>query len=236
MPMPSRGPASTLVCCLLATLLLACSSAPAEPDDSTDEHTQHNATAADATVEQPDHSDQPDNADEEQQEASKDAHIADVLESTDPEKLVALDGDNDETEDDTEEVRAEGGLGLVGTDPPPDSPATGATTEIHQPHIEGHCEVEDVERTFDARSTAVRYCYEHQLLSNHELQGELTVEFRIEPDGTPGDVTIDDSTLDNEDAQECIQSAVQRLEFTAPDDEQSCQVDVPMEFAPGQTE
>lgn len=233
-----------LACYLLTALLLACSPAAAEQTPSSE--------SDDSATAQADADDQEDESDEDEQEASEDEDSAEVLEQIDDDNLVALAADDD----DVLIGRGEGGMGLrgdgdsvessqdsgrVGGLGEDDESSPGAevqsgsqpaapTTEIDEPDVDEHCDNENIADRFEERTPAVQHCYERQLQPNPELQGELTVEFRIEPDGSPNDVAINDSTVDDEQVEGCVERIVQRMAFSAPDDDQSCDAEVSMEF------
>jgi hypothetical protein len=63
----------------------------------------------------------------------------------------------------------------------------------------------------------LRFCFEWQLDAHPELRGQLTMEWRILPDGTVTDANVVEDALHDETVLRCFRGVIGRLEFPAPE-------------------
>jgi hypothetical protein len=61
-----------------------------------------------------------------------------------------------------------------------------------------------LDATIKRHFNQVRYCYEKRLPQRPDLEGALTVRFRLELDGTITWAEIRDSTLEDPEVEECV--------------------------------
>jgi hypothetical protein len=67
-----------------------------------------------------------------------------------------------------------------------------------------------VERTFARKTTELQDCWTREYEKNHDrkLEGDLTIQMNVLPDGRASDVKIVKTTLNNADIINCVQRAV----------------------------
>ena len=63
----------------------------------------------------------------------------------------------------------------------------------------------------------LRFCFEWQLDLHPELEGRVTMEWRILPDGTVEDANVAEDALEDETVLRCFRGVIGRLEFPPPD-------------------
>lgn len=73
-----------------------------------------------------------------------------------------------------------------------------------------------VRRAIRQHLNAIRYCYSRALLTNHQLEGRVSVEFAIAADGKVATAKILTSTLADAAAEQCITAAIRRIVFPKP--------------------
>ncbi|MEZ4436799.1 MAG: AgmX/PglI C-terminal domain-containing protein [bacterium] len=100
------------------------------------------------------------------------------------------------------------------------------------PGLGGHCKEGDITRVVGARQSGIKYCYEKALARAPELQGKVTVNWRILLDGKVGSVMIEASTLGDREVEDCISRQVRRWSFPKPEGGM-CQVRYPFVFNAG---
>lgn len=98
--------------------------------------------------------------------------------------------------------------------------------------VAGFCKEKDISRVVNARRRGIQYCYEKELARNPELQGKVTLSWRIMLDGKVGKVLIESSTLGNKDVEGCMIRQVQRWSFPKPEGGM-CQIKFPFVFNAG---
>ena len=67
---------------------------------------------------------------------------------------------------------------------------------------------QEIQRVILGHIKAIQYCYERELKRNPELKGKVTVRITVHPDGHVSEVTILNSTLNNERVERCIRSRI----------------------------
>ncbi|MBK6849447.1 MAG: AgmX/PglI C-terminal domain-containing protein [Proteobacteria bacterium] len=82
--------------------------------------------------------------------------------------------------------------------------------------IRGGLDKELVRRAIRQHLNAIRYCYSRALLTNHQLEGRVSVEFAIAADGKVATAKILTSTLADTAAEQCITAAIRRIVFPKP--------------------
>ncbi|MEZ4467181.1 MAG: AgmX/PglI C-terminal domain-containing protein [bacterium] len=81
----------------------------------------------------------------------------------------------------------------------------------------GFCQEADVMRVVQARRGAVQHCYETALRSRPELQGKISVSWRIGLDGAVAAAHIESSTVADPTVASCVLRQVKRWTFAKPD-------------------
>lgn len=91
----------------------------------------------------------------------------------------------------------------------------------------------DIARVMRRNEARFKYCYERQLQANPNLQGKLTIRFRIAPNGQVAGVGIDSSTLEDSAVESCVSKVTRTLSFPAPRGGGVVEVSYPFIFVQG---
>jgi hypothetical protein len=81
---------------------------------------------------------------------------------------------------------------------------------------EGHLDRGEIQRVINAHIYQVQGCYERQLMKDPSLSGKVSFQWLITPSGAVSSVRVGSSTLRSTEATTCIQSAIGRWTFPAP--------------------
>jgi hypothetical protein len=92
-----------------------------------------------------------------------------------------------------------------------------ARTDVGQGTMAGFCKESDIQRVVNAHRAGIQYCYEKELARNPELQGKVTLNWRIGLDGKVMKVLVENSSLHNASVESCMQHQVERWTFTKPE-------------------
>jgi len=95
----------------------------------------------------------------------------------------------------------------------------------------GACDKGDIAKNVRRRASALRACYEMQLLSEPELKGKVTLQWTIEPDGRVAGAKIVTDTIKNGKVVDCVLRTIKRIRFKKPDGGK-CVLQWPFVFAP----
>lgn len=98
--------------------------------------------------------------------------------------------------------------------------------------LSGFCKQADILRVVSARQSGIQYCYEKELARNPELNGRVTMSWRIGLDGAVVNAFVESSTLGNKQVEGCIARQIQRWRFAKPEGGM-CQVRFPFVFNAG---
>ncbi|MCB9545184.1 MAG: AgmX/PglI C-terminal domain-containing protein [Myxococcales bacterium] len=98
--------------------------------------------------------------------------------------------------------------------------------------VAGFCKQQDIQRVVSARSSGIQYCYERELARNPELQGKVSMSWRIGLDGKVVKAIVESSTLGNKTVEGCMLRQIERWTFPKPDGGM-CQIKYPFVFSAG---
>ena len=98
--------------------------------------------------------------------------------------------------------------------------------------IAGFCKEKDILRVVSRRQRGIQYCYEKELARNPELQGKVTMSWRIALNGKVAKVIVQSSTLKNRKVEGCMKRQIKRWRFPKPEGGM-CQVRFPFVFNAG---
>ena len=98
--------------------------------------------------------------------------------------------------------------------------------------VAGFCKEKDITRVVNSRQRGITYCYEKELARNPELQGKVTMSWRIGLDGKVVKVLVASSTLGSKSVEGCMKRAIQRWRFPKPEGGM-CQIRFPFVFTAG---
>ncbi len=93
--------------------------------------------------------------------------------------------------------------------------------------VRGDLDKSTIRRYLLRRIPKMRYCYEKELLENPELEGALTVDFEITPQGLVENVEA--SGL-QESVGECVSETIRTIQFPIPNDGGAVHVTYPFTF------
>ena len=96
----------------------------------------------------------------------------------------------------------------------------------------GGCDRGDIAKNVKRRASALRACYEMQLLSKPDLQGKVTVQWTIDTEGQVKGEKVVSKTLNNDAVTDCVMRTIRRIRFKKPD-AGICVIQWPFVFAPG---
>lgn len=99
-------------------------------------------------------------------------------------------------------------------------------------NIMGFCKEKDILRVVGGRQRGIQYCYEKELARNPELNGKVTMGWRIGLDGKVAKVVVQSSTLGNKSVEGCMKRQIQRWRFPKPEGGM-CQIRFPFVFNAG---
>ncbi len=89
---------------------------------------------------------------------------------------------------------------------------------ISQRHdVRLYCDKQHIREIIKEAAPRIRACYTNQLAETPDLAGKVLSSFKIMPGGEVGKSSISESTLNNQDVEECINAVIQTLEFDATD-------------------
>ncbi len=100
------------------------------------------------------------------------------------------------------------------------------------PSVGNFCKQADILRVVNARQSGIQYCYEKELARNPELNGKVTLKWRIGLDGKVMKVWLDNSSLKNDTVTSCMVRSIERWTFTKPDGG-ICEIAFPFVFNAG---
>ncbi len=110
------------------------------------------------------------------------------------------------------------------------APSQGATAPTR--NADGRLAPEVIQQVVRKNFGAFRACYEGGLQKNAKLEGTVTVQYVINPDGTVQGAADDNSTLPNADVVQCVVGGFGRLTYPPPEGGYVTVV-YPIEFRPG---
>ncbi|MCA9557549.1 MAG: energy transducer TonB [Myxococcales bacterium] len=99
-------------------------------------------------------------------------------------------------------------------------------------NLSGFCKEADIQRVVAARQRGIQYCYEKELARNPELQGKVTMSWRIGLDGSVVKAFVENSSLGNKQVEGCMTRQIQRWKFPKPEGGM-CQIRYPFVFNAG---
>jgi hypothetical protein len=95
----------------------------------------------------------------------------------------------------------------------PDEPDDGLETTGT---YDGQLSTSEIQPVFQSKSTELKSCYESGKSKNKYLQGEVNIRFEIAPDGKPGKVFTEKSTMGEDEVERCFIGIIEGLNFPKP--------------------
>lgn len=103
-------------------------------------------------------------------------------------------------------------------------------TDDDEPEVGDFCQPSDIQRVVQARSQAIQHCYERRLQVDPQLSGELTMNWRVELDGSPSNIRVMESTLNDAEVEGCVSRTIERMHFDQPEGGM-CEINYPFVFS-----
>lgn len=103
------------------------------------------------------------------------------------------------------------GVGSIGRKKEHDIGISGGT-----PMVLGSLDKELIRRVIRAHANEIRYCYELELAKNPGLWGKVSVNFIISPTGSVQSAKIKETTMNNQNVENCIVGKIKGWRFPEP--------------------
>ena len=99
--------------------------------------------------------------------------------------------------------------------------------------IQGQLDREIIQRVVREHRREIRSCYESVLQRNPDLEGRVTINWVISPDGAVAAAQVGNTTLNSEEVESCVVRRVRQWRFPEPRGGGTVRVNFPFDFAPG---
>jgi TonB family protein len=96
--------------------------------------------------------------------------------------------------------------------------------------VTGSCERGIIGKVINRHANEIRYCYEVELNKEPNLAGKIGVSFTIDPTGAVGDASIAQTTLNNNNVEQCVLTRIRRWKFPEPKGGGVCVINYPWVF------
>ncbi|MCX7734775.1 MAG: TonB family protein [bacterium] len=83
------------------------------------------------------------------------------------------------------------------------------------PEIEGQMDEETVRKIALKNQSSLKYCFQKAQMRNPELSGKIVVRLTIDADGNVSDISVEQSTIDDQEMVSCVLRMVKRWKFPA---------------------
>jgi TonB family protein len=84
------------------------------------------------------------------------------------------------------------------------------------PEIEGKLDEETVRKVAERNQASLKYCFQKAQMRNPNLQGKIVVEIVVGPEGKVSNVSVRESTIDDQEMVGCVLRMIRRWQFPAP--------------------
>lgn len=91
------------------------------------------------------------------------------------------------------------------------------------------CNTEGLLETLQTKSSAFRYCYKRQFQANPELEGNVTIRWKLDGKGGETQAKVDDASLNSRKVTGCVRRVVERIRFD-DSQEKKCEASYRFEF------
>ncbi len=96
--------------------------------------------------------------------------------------------------------------------------------------LSGSCERTVISKVINRHANEIRYCYEMELNKDPNLSGKVAVMFTIDPTGSVSDANIGQTTMNNNNVEQCILTRIRRWRFPEPKGGGVCIINYPWVF------
>ncbi len=84
------------------------------------------------------------------------------------------------------------------------------------PKIGDFCDKANIRRVVNAKSNAIRYCFEKELQANPKLSGKIVAQWKVNMDGSVMSTSTASTTMKNKKVEGCINRVIKRMRFQKP--------------------
>jgi hypothetical protein len=81
----------------------------------------------------------------------------------------------------------------------------------------GFLTAEQIEKVVRRHKSAIKYCYERELVNDAKLGGRIGVQWTVGLDGKVVTASVSENTMGNRNVESCILSEVNKMRFDQPD-------------------
>ncbi|MGI5860684.1 MAG: AgmX/PglI C-terminal domain-containing protein [Myxococcales bacterium] len=96
--------------------------------------------------------------------------------------------------------------------------------------LSGSCERTVISKVINRHANEIRYCYEMELNKDPSLSGKVAVMFTIDPTGSVSEANIGQTTMNNNNVEQCILTRIRRWRFPEPKGGGVCIINYPWVF------
>lgn len=114
-----------------------------------------------------------------------------------------------------------------------DREARTPTVQVGNAEIRGQLDREIIQRVVREHRREIRACYEAELQRNPNLEGRVSIEWVISPDGAVASSRIENTTLNSSAVEQCVAQRILRWRFPEPRGGGIVRVTYPFIFSPG---
>jgi hypothetical protein len=109
--------------------------------------------------------------------------------------------------------RGQGGIGVKGRT----REERTISVQRGTPQVSGYLSAEQINRVVRANQAAIRYCYEVEVQRQPNLRGRVSIQWRINLQGSVTSARVASSTLNNANVEGCMVRQIRRWRFPQPD-------------------
>ncbi len=84
------------------------------------------------------------------------------------------------------------------------------------PKVGDFCDKANIRRVVNAKSNAIRYCFEKELQANPKLSGKIVAQWKVNMDGSVMSTSTASTTMKNKKVEGCINRVIKRMRFQKP--------------------
>lgn len=99
-----------------------------------------------------------------------------------------------------------------------------------EPETEGALDREIIQRVVRQNRREIQHCYEQELNRNPDLSGQITMQWVISPGGDVVNASVEDTTMNSHEVEQCMAGRIQRWSFPEPEGGGIVRVNYPFNF------
>lgn len=107
------------------------------------------------------------------------------------------------------------------------------TLTLGDAEVRGQLDREIIQRVVREHRREIRACYEGELQRNQNLEGRISIEWVISPNGSVAASQVESSTMNNSEVESCLARRIRSWRFPEPRGGGTVRVTYPFVFTPG---